>query len=81
MFNRRLTQTIADSIFSLLDLSKENLHALRANRFYKRWFTRVADLNCMMSLYWHINFFNRAAIDVFFVPRVAGQKGLRSSRG
>ena len=24
-------------------------------------------------------FINRAAIDVFFVPRVAGQKGLRSS--
>jgi hypothetical protein len=31
-FNRRPAQTFADSIFSLLDLSKENLHALRANR-------------------------------------------------
>jgi hypothetical protein len=26
-------------------------------------------------------FINREAIDVFFVPRVAGQKGLRKSRG
>jgi len=33
--NRRHTQTIADSIFSLADLARENLHALRANRFYK----------------------------------------------
>jgi hypothetical protein len=28
--NRRPTQIYADSIFSLLDLSKEKLHALRA---------------------------------------------------
>ena len=35
LINRRRTQTCTDSIFSLLDLSKENLHALRANRFYK----------------------------------------------
>jgi len=33
LFNRRRTQTYADSIFSLADLSRENLHALRANRF------------------------------------------------
>ena len=33
MFNRRPTQTYADSIFFLDDLSRENLHALRANRF------------------------------------------------
>ena len=33
MFNRRRTQTCADSIFSLADLARENLHALRANRF------------------------------------------------
>jgi hypothetical protein len=33
MFNRRHTQTCTDSIFSLDDLSRENLHALRANRF------------------------------------------------
>jgi hypothetical protein len=32
-FNRRLTQTFADSFFSLLDWSKEKLHALRANSF------------------------------------------------
>jgi hypothetical protein len=32
-FNRRFTQTSADRIFSLLDLSKEKLHALRANSF------------------------------------------------
>ncbi|MGD8304450.1 MAG: hypothetical protein PVI55_18695, partial [Desulfobacterales bacterium] len=31
--NRRLTQTFADRFFSLLDLSKEKLHALRANSF------------------------------------------------
>jgi hypothetical protein len=31
--NRRRTQTRADSIFSLADLARENLHALRANRF------------------------------------------------
>jgi hypothetical protein len=31
--NRRRTQICADSIFSLLDLSKEKLHALRANSF------------------------------------------------
>jgi hypothetical protein len=29
----RPTQTCADSIFSLADLARENLHALRANRF------------------------------------------------
>ena len=31
--NRRLTQTYADSIFSLADLARENLHTLRVNRF------------------------------------------------
>jgi hypothetical protein len=31
--NRRRTQICADSIFSLLDQSKEKLHALRANSF------------------------------------------------
>jgi hypothetical protein len=36
MVNRRPTQTCADSIFSLADLARENLHALRANRFYTR---------------------------------------------
>jgi hypothetical protein len=36
VFNRRPTQTCADSIFSLADLARENLHALRANRFYTR---------------------------------------------
>jgi hypothetical protein len=30
--NRRRTQTNADSIFSLLDLSKEKLHALNKTR-------------------------------------------------
>jgi hypothetical protein len=34
IFNRRRTQTCADSIFSLADLARENLHALWANRFY-----------------------------------------------
>jgi hypothetical protein len=32
-----------------------------------------------MNLYKSINNFNCEAIDVFFVPRVAGQKGLRKS--
>jgi hypothetical protein len=32
-----------------------------------------------MNLCMHINFINREAIDVYFVPRVAGQKGLRAS--
>jgi hypothetical protein len=36
--NRRRTQTDADSIFSLADLSRENLHALRANRFLQKGF-------------------------------------------
>jgi len=31
--NRRPAQKVADSIFSLADLARENLHALRANRF------------------------------------------------
>jgi hypothetical protein len=34
LINRRRSQTYADSIFSLLDLSKEKLHALRANSFF-----------------------------------------------
>jgi hypothetical protein len=36
MFNRRHTQTCADSTFSLADLARENLHALRANRFFPK---------------------------------------------
>jgi hypothetical protein len=36
MFNRRPTQICADSIFSLADLARKNLHALRANRFLQK---------------------------------------------
>ena len=39
----------------------------------------MENISSIMNLYRHINKNNRAAIDVFFVPRVAGQKGLRKS--
>jgi hypothetical protein len=46
---------------------------------------KIQDLNLMNFSLGGLNkvklFINREAIDVFFVPRVAGQKGLRKSRG
>jgi len=53
LINRRLTQTCADNIFSLADLARENLHALRANRFLKRGVIKVASFLIGTMLYPH----------------------------
>jgi hypothetical protein len=71
MFNRRLTQTIADSTFSLADLARENLHALRANRFLqKNQDSRVTGYN-HGGLNRNVLIINREAIDVFFTGWVS----------
>jgi hypothetical protein len=80
--NRRHTQTIADSIFSLADLARENLHALRANRFLlKRQYLGLSGFNTMMNFFRNINNINHATrvIGVFFPGRVGREKGLRPS--
>ena len=79
MFNRRPTQICADSIFSLADFARENLHALRANGFLQKGlYPGVASFNGTIILYKHPNIINREAIGVF---GRAGRsaKGLRPS--
>jgi hypothetical protein len=78
--NRRPTQILADNNFPLADLARENLHALRSNRFLKRCpYSAMENNNNIMNLFRHNNINNRAAIDVFFAARVERQKGPRKS--
>jgi hypothetical protein len=81
--NRRPTQTVADSIFSLADMARENLHAFRANRFLQRQYNvGIASLDNNLVLYRLEEIINREAIDVYWPARSAGIKvcvRLRSS--
>jgi hypothetical protein len=55
------------------DLAEENLHTLRVNRFIQRRHNLgIADLDNNLVLFRKKRIINREAIDVFFVPRVAG---------
>jgi hypothetical protein len=74
VFNRRPTQTCADSIFSLADLARENLHALRANRFLqKNQDSRVMGIN-FDGLNKDVLIINREAIDGFLPGGSTGKK-------
>ena len=79
LINRRRTQTYADSIFSLLDLSKEKLHALGANSFIssiKEW---VAIIVSTKEPILKVGVFNREAIEGFCPVGSTGQKNLKSA--
>jgi hypothetical protein len=58
----------------LLDLSKEKLHALRANSFYIIIYLIAINITIPLRILLGLEFFNREAIDGFCPGRSPGQK-------